>query len=341
MNLSERKKNILKAVINENIKTAEPVSSSELQRDYLKDVSSATIRNELAALEEMGFLSQPHTSSGRLPTVEAYKKYVSELMQEQKLSKSEAEKIKQNFSGKMKNISELLESTAKVISDASNYASIVSLGVTDNALISNVMLVKLDDKQILAVIVTDIGTIKEIVKTNSISDDDVTAASKFMYSKLVGKRLADVESVFDSMPDELKKYKNLFESIVEAMIEKGHTDKNNMAFVGKEKLLDYPEYKDTEKFKSTLRALNDKSTLRSITSPIDDNLEVSIKISDDDEGNYSVVTAKYKVNGKLAGTASVIGPVRMDYGKVVSILKNVTNRLEENIANNNKDDDEE
>jgi len=339
MNLSERKKNILKAVINENIKTAEPVSSSELQRDYLKDVSSATIRNELAALEEMGFLSQPHTSSGRLPTVEAYKKYVTELMQEQKLTKSEADKIKQNFSCKMKNIGELLESTAKVISDASNYASLVSLGVSDNALISNVMLIKLDEKQILSVVVTDIGTIKEVVQASDISEDDVTSASKFLHSKLVGKHLSELDDIFESMPDELTKYKNLFESIVEAMIEKSQTDKNNMAFVGKEKLLDYPEYKDTLKFKNTLKALNDKSTLKSIIhSGSDENLEISIKVSDESgEGDYSVVTAKYKVNGKLAGTASVIGPVRMDYGKVVSILKNVTSRLEENIANNNEE----
>ena len=338
MNLSERKKNILKAVINENIKTAEPVSSSDLQRDYLTDVSSATIRNELAALEEMGFLSQPHTSSGRLPTVEAYKKYVTELMSEQKLTKSEADKIKQNFNHKMKNVSELLESTARVISDASNYASIVSLGVSDGAVISNVMLVKLDEKQILAVMVTDIGTIKEIIRAESIPESDVSAATKFMQSKLVGKRLGEMQEVFESMPEELLKYKNLFESIVEAMIEKGHTDKNNVAFVGKEKLLDYPEYKDSEKFKSTLKALNDSSTLRSITMPEDDNLEVSIKISDDEDGNYSVVTAKYKINGKMAGTASVVGPMRMDYGKVVSILKNVTNRLEENIANNDSEE---
>ena len=338
MNLSDRKKNILKAVINENIKTAEPVSSSDLQRDYLKDVSSATIRNELAALEEMGFLSQPHTSSGRLPTVEAYKKYVSELMIEQKLTKNEADKIKEQFNHKIKNVSELLESTAKVISDASNYASIVSLGVSDSAVISNIMLVKLDEKQILAVVVTDIGTIKEIIKASSIPDMDVTAATKFMQSKLVGKRLGEMQEVFDSMPEELKKYRNLFESIVEAMIEKGHADKNNMAFVGKEKLLDYPEYKDSEKFKHTLKSLNDRSKLREITTPENDDLEVSIKISDGEDGDYSVVTAKYKINGKLAGTASVVGPVRMDYGKVVSILKNVTNRLEENIANNNDEE---
>ena len=339
MNLSERKKNILKAVINETIKTAEPVSSSELQRDYLKDVSSATIRNELAALEEMGFLVQPHTSSGRLPTLEGYRKYISELMTEQKLTKSEADKIRDNFQGRMKNMGELLESAAKVISDASNYASIVSLGVTDTAEISNVMLVKLDEKQILAVLVTDLGTIKEIVNTCNISDDDVTSASKFLHSKLVGKKLAEIDDIFDSIPEELVKYKNLFESILEAMIEKGNDDKNNMAFVGKEKLLDYPEYKDATKFKQTLKALNDRSNLKSIiNNPSDKDLEISIKVSDESgEGDYSVVTARYKINGEHAGTASVIGPVRMDYGKVISILKNVTSRLEDNILKNDEE----
>lgn len=339
MNLSERKKNILKAVINETIKTAEPVSSSDLQRDYLSDVSSATIRNELAALEEMGFLSQPHTSSGRLPTLEGYKKYIAELMQEKTLTKSEADKIKEKFSSKVKNVSELLENTAKVISDASNYASIVSLGVTDSAVINNCMLVKIDEKQLLAVLVTDIGTIKEIVEVDAISEEDVTIATKFLKSKLIGRQLSDIDEIFDSMPDELIKYKNLFESIVEAMIEKSHEDKNNMAFVGKEKLLDYPEYQEPTRFKQTLKTLNDKSTLKElIDSHGDGDVEISIKVSDENgEGDYSVVTAKYRVNGKLAGTASVIGPVRMDYAKAVSILKNVTQRLEENIKNNNEE----
>ena len=339
MNLSERKKNILKAVINENIKTAEPVSSSDLQRDYMSDVSSATIRNELAALEEMGFLSQPHTSSGRVPTLEGYRKYISELMQEKKLTKVEADKIKENFSSKVKNISELLENTAKVISDASNYASIVSLGVTDNATISNVMLVKIDEKQILAVLVTDIGTIKEIVDTKGFSEEDINVATKFLKTKLIGKQLSSIDEIFDSLPAELTKYKNLFESIIEAMIEKSHDDKNNMAFVGKEKLLDYPEYQEPQRFKKTLKTLNDKSTLKSIIdSHGDSDLEISINVSDgDDDANYSVVTAKYKVNGKLAGTASVIGPVRMDYEKAVSILKNVTSKLEENIINNDEE----
>ena len=338
MNLSERKKNILKAVINETIKTAEPVSSSELQRDYLKDVSSATIRNELAALEEMGFLVQPHTSSGRLPTIDGYKKYVQELMTEQKLTKKEADKIKENFSLKMKNMGELLESTAKVIADASNYASIVSLGVTNNAIIKNVLLVRLDEKQILAVLVTDMGTMKEIVNIKSISEEDLSGATKYLQNKMIGKKLLDVEDIFDEIPDELTKYKNLFECIVEAMIDKNQEDKNNMVVAGKEKLLDYPEYQDVNNFKKALKDLKNKDTLKTLMNS-DDDLEISIKVADDSgEGKYSVVTAKYKINGKLAGTASVLGPVRMDYGKVVSILKNVTNQLEENIAKNSDEE---
>ena len=338
MDLSERKKNILKAVINENIKTAEPVSSSELQKEYLSDVSSATIRNELAALEEMGFLVQPHTSSGRVPTLEGYKKYIAELMTEQKLTKSESEQIKKTFEGRVSSVSDIIEKTASVISEASNYASIVSLGITDYAEINSFKLVEIDDSNILVLVKTDIGTIKEIISCENITIEDINSASAFMSSKLVGKSLKQATEIIDSLPQELVKYKNLFEAIIEVITDK--SDRENMAVAGKEKLLDYPEYQDLGKFKSTLKDLNSKQSLRSLIND-DDDLEISIKLGDGEKLDYSVVTAKYKIGGKVAGTASVLGPVRMDYSKVVSILKNVTSRLEENINGQAKKGDKD
>jgi len=338
VDLSERKKNILKAVINENIKTAEPVSSSELQKEYLSDVSSATIRNELAALEEMGFLVQPHTSSGRVPTLEGYKKYIAELMTEQKLTKSESEQIKKTFEGRVSSVSDIIEKTASVISEASNYASIVSLGITDYAEINSFKLVEIDDSNILVLVKTDIGTIKEIISCENITIEDINSASAFMSSKLVGKSLKQATEIIDSLPQELVKYKNLFEAIIEVITDK--SDRENMAVAGKEKLLDYPEYQDLGKFKSTLKDLNSKQSLRSLIND-DDDLEISIKLGDGEKSDYSVVTAKYKIGGKVAGTASVLGPVRMDYSKVVSILKNVTSRLEENINGQAKKGDKD
>jgi len=335
MDLSERKKNILKAVVNENIKTAEPVSSFELQKSYLKDVSSATIRNELSALEEMGYLVQPHTSSGRIPTLLGIRKYIEELMPEQKLTKKESERIRSEIVGRMSNISEIVEKTAEVISNASNYASIVSLGVSDSAVIEKLIIMPIDEVSALVCVVTDIGTIKEIIKLKGMSESEIGSAEKFCQERLVGKSISAINSLKESMPAEIQKYKTLFDAVIDVITEKTDNDSEKVAVYGREKLLDYPEYQDVSKFKQTLKSLGDKSHLKQIVGS-DDELEISIKIGgENQEGleNCSVVTAKYKVNGKLAGTASVVGPVRMDYARVISILKDVTSNLENNIDN--------
>ncbi len=335
MDLSQRKKNILKAVVSENIKTAEPVSSAELAREYLSDISSATIRNELAALEEMGYLVQPHTSSGRVPTLQGFKKYIEELMPEQKLSKHESDRIRGEIAGRMNNISDIVEKTAEVISNASNYASVVSFGLSDNAVIEKLIIMPTALSKALVVVVTDIGTIKETIDTHGIVDSELGSAEKFCQDRLVGKTLGTIHELQQMLPDEIQKYKILFDAVLEVISEKSDSDSSAMAVRGREKLLDYPEYQDAQKFKQTLKTLGNKEKLKSIIDD-DSELEISIKIGTDDETgieNSSVVTAKYKVNGKIAGTASVVGPVRMDYARVISILKDVTKNLEDNIGN--------
>ena len=142
MDLSERKKKILSAVIETNIKSnqTEAVSSKQLQEEYLPKISSATIRNELNALEEMGFLTHPHTSAGRIPTKEGYEKYTKELMSEKKLSEHEKENIKANFSKKLLSIRDVIEKSAQTISNATNYTSIVYAEKEDSAIIKDIML---------------------------------------------------------------------------------------------------------------------------------------------------------------------------------------------------------
>ena len=333
MNLSERKKNILKAVISENIKTAEPVSSAELQKSYMNGVSSATIRNELAALEEMGYLVQPHTSSGRVPTLQGFRKYIEELMPEQKLTKAESERIRSEISGRMNSISEIVEKTAEIISNASNYASVVSLGLSDLAVIEKLRIISVDKDHALVVVVTDIGSIKEVIETKDMSEGELQMAENFCKERLEGRTLESVYELEKSMPEDIKKYKLLFDAVIEVITEKAESESSKVVVKGREKLLDYPEYQDVGLFKQTLKTLGDKSSLKNI---IDDNseLEISIKIGGENQAgmeNSSVVTAKYKVGGKVAGTASVVGPVRMDYARVISILKDVTKNLEKGI----------
>ena len=157
MDLSERKKKILSAVIETNVKSksADAVSSKQLQEEYLPKLSSATIRNELNALEEMGYLTHRHTSSGRVPTKEGYEKYISELMQTRKLSPKEKDAIQQNFAKKLVNIRDIIEKSAKTISNATNYAAVVYSGPSRNAIIEDVKLYPVSSSTQLVVIVTD------------------------------------------------------------------------------------------------------------------------------------------------------------------------------------------
>ncbi|MBQ7466866.1 MAG: heat-inducible transcription repressor HrcA [Clostridia bacterium] len=338
MNLSDRKKKILSAVVDESIKTAKPVGSKDIQEKYLQDFSSATIRNELSALEDMGFLTQPHTSAGRLPTTEGYKMYVEELMKLKSLSKKEADFIKDAFDEKLITLNDIMQNTAKTISDITNYASVVYFGLTDDAVIEKIFLMKVRPTSTLVVVSTDLGIIKE--ETNHIvaSDEELRQASKILSSLFSGKSLQEITNSENIITDELLRYRNIFQTIVDIIANRDNDKSKNMTVAGKEKLLNYPEYHDIGKLKGALSLLEDEESLYPLISS-NPNLEINIKIGGEETGinDCSVVSATYKLNGKPIGSAGVIGPVRMDYGKVVSILKNVTNMLEDSISDSKED----
>jgi len=334
MNLSERKKKILSAVVDESLKTAEPVSSKDLQEKYIQDLSSATIRNELMALEEMGFLSQPHTSAGRIPTPEGYKKYINELMPIKKLSKKEADSIKASFEEKFYSMDAILNKAAKTISDATNYASMVYYGITDEAIVEKIGLIKLTDTQTLIIVATDLGLIKQ--ETNSIqaTEEELKGASKILSNAFYGKTLRDIDNNSILLTKELTRYQDIFNLIIDIITSREDDFDKNIAISGKEKLLDYPEYHDIEKLKKTFSLLDKKEELYPLLCSNNGDFEISFKIGGDEKlgiTDCSIVTATYKSKGKPIGSAGVVGPVRMDYGKVVSILKNVTQILENNL----------
>ncbi len=330
MKLSDRKKKILSAVVDESISRGEPISSKDIQEKYLSEYSPATIRNELMALEEMGFLSQPHTSAGRVPTVEGYKKYVDELMTIKRLSKKEADLLKDGFNERLLNLNDVLKKAAKTISSATNYASVVYYGITPSAVIENIVLVKLTEKQTLVVVVTDQGSIKEETNSISASEDELLSANKILLNVLRGRKIGEMNECRNLVTGELLRYKTIFDCIIELLTERDDLARN-MAVEGKDNLLSYPEFQDQNKLKNTMHLLERQDDLYKVMS--DPNVEVSVRIGGDDEDDLkdvSIVTATYKVNGKPIGSAGVVGPVRMDYSKVVSILKNVTKLLEEN-----------
>lgn len=337
MDLSERKKKILSAVIETNIKNknAEAVSSKQLQEEYLPKLSSATIRNELNALEEMGYLTHLHTSSGRVPTKEGYEKYINELMRERRLTPKERDVIQSNFAHKLVNIRDIIERSAKTISNATNYASIVYSGPSRNAIIEDIKLYPVSKTTQLIVVVTDENIINELAYLGTNNEEDLKAAGDILKELFIGKPLSlikDREFRDKVVTKELKKYKDVFDKVLDAIMQSNHIT-DDVTIAGKEKLIEYPEFNDVDKLKKTIATLEQSENIIPILKN-DDGLELSINIGGDDSGieDCSVVTVSCNVKGKSKITAGVIGPMRMDYPKAISVLREVAETIE-NVLN--------
>ena len=338
MELSERKKKILSAVIETNVKSknAEAVSSKQLQEEYLPKLSSATIRNELNALEEMGYLTHLHTSSGRVPTKEGYEKYINELMHEKKLSSKEKESIKSSFANRLLNIRDIIERSAKTISKATNYTSIVYSGPSNRAIIKDIKLYPVSNSTQLVVVVTNEKVINELTNLGTNNEQELKAAADILKELFAGKQLSLIkDKSFRNrvVTKELKKYKIVFDRVLE-IIEASEESPKNISIAGKDKLMDYPEFNSVEKFKKAASVFeNTESILPLVKSGSD--LEISINVGSDDTGleDCSVITVSCNIYGDTKLTAGVIGPMRMDYPKAISVLKEVAQTIENSINN--------
>lgn len=337
MDLSDRKKKILSAVIETNIKNknAQAVSSKQLQEDYLPMLSSATIRNELNALEEMGYLTHLHTSSGRVPTRVGYEKYINELMHEKKLTQREREAIKSNFAQKLVNVRDIIERSAKTISKATNYASVVYSGPSRNAIIEDIKLYPVSATTQLIIVVTDEKVINELANLGTNDEDNLKSAGEVLKELFIGKPLSlikDREFRDKVVNKQLKKYKDVFDKVLDAIQASEEHLLNEITIAGKDKLIEYPEFNDVEKLKKTVSALEKSETIIPIMSNNDD-VELSINFGEDNSGleDCSVVTVSCNVQGKPKITAGVIGPMRMDYPKAISVLKEVAETIENSL----------
>jgi heat-inducible transcriptional repressor len=337
MDLSERKKKILSAVIETNVKNknAEAVSSKQLQEEYLPKLSSATIRNELNALEEMGYLTHLHTSSGRVPTKEGYEKYINELMQEKKLSSKEKDVIKSNFANKLVSIKDIIERSAKTISKATNYTSVVYSGPTNKAIIKDIKLYPVSPTTQLVVVVTNEKVINELANLGTNNEKELQSAAEILKELFKDKPLSMIKNKGireKVVTKELQKYKVLFDRVLD-IIEESDNNSQNISIVGKDKLMEYPEFNSIEKFKKAVTVFEDTNSIIPLVKSGND-LEISINIGNDDTclEDCSVITVSCNVYGETKITAGVIGPMRMDYPKAISVLKEVAQTIEENLS---------
>ena len=335
MNLSDRKRKILEAVISESANSSEPVSSKQLQENYLTDFRSSLIRSELATLEELGLLYHPHTSSGRLPTAEGIKFYLDEMAPS---IKAKASNIINAFDASLDNIGVALKNTAQKISEATNYTSVMSFSLYDFATIKSVKLLKLDETNALVVLATDRGSIRDVISLDY-SQDELNTLSEILDGIFKGKTLRQIENSEFLITSEIEKYKFIFETIV-LMVAKGDDMNNRLAIEGKTKIFDYPDLTNLDNMKSAANLLYEPDNLEDmlLSSGADGELNIKPIVyngEDNNANNCAIVTASVKLGDKIIGKVGVVGPLRMDYKNVIGVLKGLASEISQKLNDEN------
>jgi len=326
MALSARKEKIIRAVVDTYIRNPSPVSSKEIGAEHLRDTSSATIRNELAALEEMGYLEQPHTSSGRVPTAAAYKLYVEKLMPSRRLTRAELAVVEKHFNTQLTEIEDILKKTARVISEITNYTSVAFAPKVSGAVVKNIKFIKVTENSALCIIVTDLGIIKDtLIETDiSLNEEYFEAAAKFILKCFYGRAVADILNPDAAIRESMEEYKRFFEGVLNILREYFAADGDEIILEGGSKILEYPEYSDVSKARELLQVFDSKEKLYPMLRDAGE-VDLNIKIGPDTRENAlsdcAIVTANYHIPGRPSANAGVIGPIRMDYPLVVSVLE--------------------
>ncbi len=339
MKLSDRKKKILQYVVDDYISTAQPVSSKVITEKYMQGISSATVRSELAGLEEMGYLSQLHTSSGRVPSIEAYRFYVAELMDKSKLSTKELSAIRGAFKDHTQNLEAVVQNAVKVISDLTDYTSVAYTSHSEKEKIVKLDLFRHKPSQALLLIVTENTLIRDkfIDIPEGMSDAQIEDATRFIEKIFVGKELGEVMRISSAVAEEFEVYREIFDRVLDAIEEYVVKDNGDVAIEGEGKILNHPEYTDSQKVKSFLSVVTSKDKLAELLKDEKEGIEINIKIGGEENADMpvdcSLVTATYSASGVKIGSYGVIGPLRMDYQKVVSVLEGVGKILEDILKN--------
>ncbi|MDU2066639.1 MAG: heat-inducible transcriptional repressor HrcA [Sporomusaceae bacterium] len=326
--LDDRKRRILQAIIDDYVSTAEPIGSRTIARKYDLGVSPATIRNEMADLELLGFLEQPHTSAGRIPSAKGYRFYVDCLLAPHSISERDLHLIKQWYEAKVRRIDELFQETAKLLSKVTNNVSLVMAPQSAPAKFKYLQFLPLDEQRVIAVVVTDKGIVenKIIDIPEGTTQDDLQQIAQQVNNRLTGLGFTEIggDTVQDIKQDlildsDVVEY--AFTAITQALTQ----DKGEKVFLGgTTHLLNQPEFRDVDKIKKILTMLEEKRLLYDILHMQNqDGVVVTIGQENKYSGiqDCSVVQATYRIDGQVVGSVAILGPTRMEYGKTMAILE--------------------
>lgn len=339
--LAERKKKVLQAIVEEYINTAEPVSSGSITKGHGLDYSSATIRNDMAQLESIGFLDKPHTSAGRVPSAEGYRYYVNELLKEDNLTLEEIKYIQNKLKIKVNEIEDLTKVATTTLSEITHYTTVAVGPKADKQIIEEIKFVSLGQRMLMVVIVTDTGLVKEtIIKFDEdITESQVDTLNNLFNTRLRGKPLSKIDKpMAEYIFSEVHYSIGIMKAIIEQINRIVEEENNNIFLEGAKKSFDLPEFKSMKVAKNFVNLLDAKDEMVEIFNSGDAE-DINVFIGDDDENSnlkdFSIITFKHTIGDKDLGTIGIIGPKRMDYAKVISVMKYISKKLNED--NNKKE----
>ena len=339
LSIDDRKIKILQAIINDYIVTGEPVGSRTIAKKYDLGIGSATIRNEMADLEEMGYLEQPHTSAGRIPSSKGYRLYVDQLMQREQLTREEELRIKEYIiNSAMYEVDKVLKEACVLLSELTNLTCIVETPSMKRSRIVSIQLIGIDKSNIVAVIVTDSGVIKNhrIRVSHMPMENELNRINEVLNIKLKNLTIDAINlQIINEIKEELKGFDDLFNAILPALYKSlNESTKSDLLVEGTTNLFNYAEYNDIEKVKDMLQLISNKDCVIELLEPSGD---ITIKIGDEnyipEAKDCSVITAEYCLGGRPIGNICLIGPQRINYSKVISIMAQVIKELNKSLRN--------
>jgi heat-inducible transcriptional repressor len=340
MSIDDRKIKILQAIINDYIRTGDPVGSRTIAKNYNLGIGSATIRNEMADLEDMGYLEQPHASAGRIPSSKGYRLYVDKLMDNQRLTVEEDLKIKQYIiDSAMLEVDKIVKQTSALLSELTKLTCVIESPSVKKSFVKSIQLIKIDDYNLVSVFLTDTGLIKNhIMKLNSRVPhiETLMRINQVINNRLVNLSIEEINlEVINNLKKDLGEYEEIFNAILPVLYETLNTTDSSEVFMeGTTNIFNYAEYNDIDKAKEILALFNDKESLMALFNP-----QENITISIGDE-NYkqqakdcSIISAEYSFRDRPIGKIGLIGPRRINYSKVITIMAEVIKELNNMLSN--------
>ncbi len=336
MQLDERKMKILQAIVRNYLETGEPVGSRTISKFTDLNLSSATIRNEMADLEELGYIFQPHTSSGRIPSDAGYRLYVDTMMEEKQ---KEVDELKEELLKKEDKLDHLLKQTAKLLATNTNYATMVSAPVIHRNKLKFIQLSRVNSLQLLAVIVVEGNVIKNTIMDieEEITDETLLKINILLNTHLNGLSIEEINlGMITAIKQQAGMHGELVSAVIDAVADAIHEEEDLEIYTsGTKNIFKYPELSDNEKASELVNTFEEKQVLNELVQEtLADEKNTGIQVYIGKESpiqsmkDCSIVTATYELGEGMKGTIGIIGPKRMDYDKVVDNLKQVMHQLD-------------